>query len=402
MDKGILRNSIAYQQLIQEIAKRTTGNHIQVQLANTKAKRPLQNKTILILAWFRCLSGGGLHEHIRDLVNAVKAYGGHPVVVCPASVFSAELLEQAIDVIETDYQDIDLSNKIIEKYSNISLIHAHPGAGKKIAIEIAEKIKVPLIFTVHSKWNGNIDKDSHYFSAIIGVSDYICNELRKKLPLARSKIIMIPNGVDQSVFSLEGHVFAKENYAVYASRIEKDKAEGLNLLKDCWQKQVQGELPGFKWFIAGEGALLEELKSQASEIFGDSQTSVIFLGWLNREQLATLLRGASVSLTAGRVCLESLASGCPAVAVGAEKQIIIKDWYSFKNAAYSNFGEFGSGEVSDSDDDVMQFLADIFSYLPGWTINPAILNYINESLSLESVAKKIIDTYMVTITEYKT
>lgn len=361
--------------------------------APTHQNTLLKDKTILILLWFRNLAGGGLHEHVRDAVDAIISAGGSVVVVCPKSSLSADLSKRGIVVVESDYDDPKLAGKIIRSHK-INLIHAHPGPSRNLAIGIKNILDVPVFFTVHGGWFDSIDDHFDEVTQVICVSEYICQLLREKKPLARSKIIMIPNGVDDEVFNSNFEYLNKRNYAVFSGRLDNDKLAGLELMKKCWVKIARGELPFFKWYIAGDGPLLEELKLYAQETFNGDGGHVEFLGWLDRKSLADLLKDASVSISGGRCCLEALACGCFSIAIAAGKPWVINDFRSFREAAYSNFGGFGSGGGGDDENAIFDALGKIFQGDRGSQIDIEITNFIQENLTKKAVSQRLVQLYI--------
>lgn len=360
----------------------------------SSTNRPLQGKTILILLWFRSLVGGGLHEHVRDTVDAIMNAGGNAIIACPESSLSKDLSQLNTIVIETDYDDPFLIDKIIDQCPNISLIHAHPGPSRKVAIEINNRISVPIIFTVHGGWFDGIDGYFDEVSHVIAVSEFICDSLRKKIPQARSRISVIPNGVDGDIFNTNDTERSARDCAVFSGRVDKDKSAGLDLMKMCWVKQSQGNLPAFKWYVAGDGPLLDELKAQAKEIFAGKDNHIEFVGWIDRKSLANLLKKACISLSGGRSCLESLACGCLSIATAAEKPIIIKDYRSFQEAAYSNFGGFGSGEAGINEDEVLELFKEVFTGNRKFSPNSDVIRYIEENLTKKAVGRLLIQLYV--------
>ena len=317
----------------------------------------LQNRRILTLLWFRSLSGGGVQENVKDTVDAIATQGAIPIVVCPRSSLSAELKDRSVSVVETDFEDPDLTLRIAAQHGPFDLVHCHPGPSRELGLRLARKAGLPIVMTVHGRWSDHLEDYFDSLDRVIAVSPFIANEIRRFAPGARSKIVTIPNGTNLSTFNdRDRREGSQTPTGLFSGRLDEDKIQAINLLKRLWQKQAGGRMPKFDWEIAGEGPLRVELERHAQRIFEHEPGKVRFLGWLNPAQLAAAHKAARFAIASGRSCLESLACRVPTVAVARSGVSLIDDWAGFRDAAYSNFGGHGSTESSRTEEDAIAFV----------------------------------------------
>ncbi|MGZ4954014.1 MAG: glycosyltransferase [Methylobacter sp.] len=345
-------------------------------------KRILFGRRILILLWFRNLSGGGLHENVRDTVHAILAEGGVPIVVCPKSIFLEELVSENIQTFPADFENPDFPERLIKLVGKVDLIHCHPGQSRCVGLSIAKKINCPIVMTVHGKWDDRLNDYVDVIDLVVVVSPYIADQIRAKIPNIRSKLAIIPNGVDSTLFSPNQNIsFKRKSQAVFVGRVDNDKIQALELMKRVWEKQASGELPRFNWVVAGDGPLLLDLIEYSRSIFLDGNNLVEFVGWLNRVSLADILKNSTLALVSGRSCMEALMAGCITVASGREGYLVINDWHSFMDASYSNFGGYGSASSSISEDKVFSFLNSVFSVVKEISYSSDEFKLIHEHLA---------------------
>lgn len=397
-EKAILSNDEYFQEKAEVISVKNHFQKKDIILSekenNVKGKNKLlSGKRILIVLWFRNLLGGGLHENVRDTVNSILESSGEPVVICPKSDFGEELLASGIRVIQVDYEIIGFEKAIHDCLTGYDLVHCHPGPSRKVGIRLAEMANCPLVMTVHGRWDDGISGYIEKVDLVVVVSQFIRDNLLSKIPNAKSKIIFIPNGVDVLEFGndeLKGENFC----ASFVGRVDVDKKDGIDLLKKIWEKQAAKEIPLFKWRVAGDGPLLIDLKEFSKRTF-DNDEHIEYMGWLNRKSLARLLHKTHFVIAAGRSGIESLASGCSTVFSGREGFMLVKNWKNFTDAAYSNFGGYGSHNLASSFEEVIDFLNECYTpsnkkyALSSRLISQHIEKYYNKSY----VGEKIIHQY---------
>lgn len=362
---------------------------------NVKIKNQLLlGKRVLIVLWFRNLSGGGLHENVRDTANSIRESSGEPIVICPRSRFAEELIASGIRVIQVDYEILGFEKTIHDCLANYDLVHCHPGPSRIVGVKLAEMANCPLVMTIHGGWDDGISTYVDKVDAIVVVSQFIRDSLINKIPHAKSKILLIPNGVDASEFGFDDASKNGDFFASFVGRIDVDKKDGIDLLTRIWEKQASKELPSFKWKVAGDGPLLSDLKERSRKIFNDDK-NIEYLGWLDREALANLLYETNFVIAAGRSGSEALVSGCSTILSGREGFMLIRNWKNFTNAVYSNFGGYGSQFSQVSFDEVMDFVNECFSsFDKKSTLSKNIISqYIKKYYNKDDVGEKMIYQY---------
>lgn len=356
----------------------------------------LNDKRILIACWFQNLSGGGLHEYVRDSMRAIKGAGGIAILVCPKSRFSSEILLEGFRVIETDFSEDNIIDKVLS-HGPYDLIHAHPGKSKIICLNLKALLSIPFIYTIHGKWSNAIEKNIDQVDLLIGVSGHIVDTFNKHQLMHKSQVSLICNGYDTSIFkpSKSQSSMPSEFIGIYSGRIDQDKESAIRLLKDIWRAQAEGELPKFKWIVAGDGLLLNDLKRDALTYFSEP-SSVKFTGWLSRDELAKQLSYSAFSIAAGRSALEALGTGLPVIASGREGYFFIKDWPSLLKAEWSNFGGFGSDSISEPIESIFIYIKEIYnSHLRELDNNLSKLfsTHLNRNRSITSFSEQLILQY---------
>jgi glycosyltransferase involved in cell wall biosynthesis len=144
-------------------------------------------------------------------------------------------------------------------------------------------------------------------SVVHAVSKREASILASHYPEARSKIVVIPNGVDEDVLSYRWQG-QSSNYMVYAGRVEKYKR--LELAVD-----VAKEL-NLKLLIIGKGPYREKLVRYANKVY---RGGVEFLEPQPRQKYLELLSRARYAINPSKheafsiFTAEALAMGTPAI-----------------------------------------------------------------------------------------
>lgn len=157
---------------------------------------------------------------------------------------------------------------------------------------------------------------------VVGVSEHTARNLMEYERIPRRKVVVIPNGIDGSLYQRpvdrerkrrELGVAGRGPVLGIAARLTEEK--GLPFLLRALAL-LKAELPGATLLIAGEGALQPELERVAAEL--GVRDDVRFLGL--RADVPELLQVfdlfvlSSVSEGLPMALLEAMAAGCPVVA----------------------------------------------------------------------------------------
>lgn len=149
--------------------------------------------------------------------------------------------------------------------------------------------------------------------AVVAVSSYAAEHLRRSLRLPYEKVAALSGPVDTSLFR-PGEAVRDRPYVLCVSRLERGK--GLPTLLRAFRRIVD-ERPEVELQIVGEGRERRPLEGLCHRL--RLVEAVRFVGELRGNQLAERYRGAAAFVmpsrreTLGNVLLEALASGVPVV-----------------------------------------------------------------------------------------
>lgn len=322
---------------------------------------------ILMLSWeFPPLVIGGLSRHVFDLSRAfVKE--GHKVTVLTSFVEGEPEFEeiqgvgvyrvQCLQPHATEFLDwigslnMALTIKAVElaDEKNFDIIHAHDWLVAISAITLKNRLKKPLISTIHATEYGRNngiytelqqkihDKEGELTSksdAIIVCSDYMEEEVIRLFNLEPQKVNVFPNGVDPSMIKAEERNIPvmsdyKENYShiVFSvGRIVQEK--GFETVIEA-APIILKEYPQVLFLIAGKGPMLHSYQQKVMELGLDK--NIIFVGYISDEERNMYFHECDITLFPslyepfGIVALEGMAAGKPTIVseTGGLKDLVI-------------------------------------------------------------------------------
>ncbi|MFH0926986.1 MAG: glycosyltransferase family 4 protein [Candidatus Micrarchaeota archaeon] len=274
---------------------------------NQELKSPHKNIRLIEVAptklrpYFHMDKKGRLATYGQDLVRAVEAY----------SKMAAKMLEEN------------------HKQNPYGLIHAHDWLTSRAAILAKEKIKTPLVQTIHST---EYDRTSSPWDLILAIErdaaknpDIIIAVSKRtaeqvvRLGADEKKIRVVYNGVDSAKYkngtqspllrSLRG-----KKIVLFLGRLTEQKGP-VQFLHAA--KRVLEKNPNAIFLVAGKGSMLPLLINLTIEL-GISK-SVKFLGFLPEAEQRSIYSAANVyvmpstSEPFGIVTLEAMASGTPVI-----------------------------------------------------------------------------------------
>jgi glycosyltransferase involved in cell wall biosynthesis len=236
-----------------------------------------------------------------------------------------------------------INNKI--KELDLDIIHVHqPFSLGKEGLRFARKLKIPVIFTYHAKYEDYVHyvpflpegllvdlvkKEAVNFAnkcdLTITPSEGI-KKIIKRRGVSEKLIKVLPTGIDCQSFENGNRAKIREQYA-----IKKDEKLFLNIgrineeknLKMLFKtvKELILENSKIKMMFVGEGFLKDDLLKMAKK--AGISDNVIFTGFIEYEKIKDYLKAADVYLqtskseTQGITILEAMASEVPIVAVKA-------------------------------------------------------------------------------------
>ncbi|MCB0416056.1 MAG: glycosyltransferase family 4 protein [Bdellovibrionaceae bacterium] len=208
------------------------------------------------------------------------------------------------------------------RHNNIQVIHTHDFGPMEYAIALKARFPgLRLIHTHHTlhdflrypKYVFFFQFASLFYSQIVGVSDYVTEELKSHCPIARRKLRTIYNGLDFAAFEPSvGRAELRPGRLrlVNVSRISAEK-NLIHLLRTCAALKAEGV--DFELHHAGSGSAEEELRLKQFVENNGLGSQVFFHGF--QEDVKGLLANGDIfvspSFTEGHpvAVLEAMAAG---------------------------------------------------------------------------------------------
>lgn len=230
------------------------------------------------------------------------------------------------------------------KELKLDIIHTqHPFNTGKSALRIAKKLKLPIVFTNHTRY----EMYAHFIPVlpqkflkwyVIYESARFANRCSQIIAPSQSiknlligygvktDIEVLPTGIDIKKFkNAAGRFEVRKNFG-----IEKDEILLITVSRITKEKNIEFLLRVFsrlyknknlKYMIAGSGEDLERLKQIAKDL--KISDRVIFAGTISHSQVPDYFKAgdvfmhSSLSETQGLIIIEAMAAGLPAAAIRA-------------------------------------------------------------------------------------
>jgi glycosyltransferase involved in cell wall biosynthesis len=269
------------------------------------------------------LEHGGLEQQMLTLASGLRDRG-HKVIIAAAPGPAADIFEEAqIDmvslpdpkkqrgvgrmqmyakcwsVLKTMHKDYDLIN--------LQSRFLHP-----VGTALAHRLKLPLVMTVHNDFESGRMYPWHADS-YIAVSSVVARSLAGRFGIEPDRIHVVHNGIPDEKPASPTATTNAPSRLFTACRLVEEK--GINVLLDA-MPQICTEVPGAELVIAGEGPLMEELRTKVRK--SKLEKSVIFAGW--EKNISTRYADAAVTILAstrlegfGLVALEAMRASRPVV-----------------------------------------------------------------------------------------
>jgi glycosyltransferase involved in cell wall biosynthesis len=232
--------------------------------------------------------------------------------------------------------NLAMAYKAIElgKQTHFSIIHAHDWLVGVAAAILKGSLKIPLLTTIHATETGRNngihnemqqfihDKESQLIEAsdqLIVCSDYMQQELVSTFDIPPNKMVIIPNGIEQSKMNLDkypdqfsgqtnkklifsiGRIVKEKGFETIIEAASIAKATGLNVF----------------FVVAGKGPLLINYRKQIQERNLDDHIS--FIGYITDAEKNALMYWSDMNVFPslyepfGIVALESMIQGKPTI-----------------------------------------------------------------------------------------
>jgi glycogen synthase len=311
---------------------------------------------VLIVSWeYPPVIEGGLGRHVRKLsehlvrdgveVHVLTRGGGrlpleeerHGVVVHrvrePPFPKDVSAFVRWVEAMNSDMRTAGLE---LCEALDFDLVHSHDWLVARAAETVARRFERPWLVTVHATefgrhqgWVQN-HPQSHIHSVeramvrradrVITCSHYMRSHVATVLGVRRSRVTVIPNGIDprdlepvvDDLPALRARYAAPgDRLVLLVGRLVYEK--GFHLALDALAPVIE-QLGGVRFVVAGTGTAEAELKRQARRL--ELMDHGTFLGWVGDDMLHSLYRVAEIVIVPsiyepfGLVALEAMASGC--------------------------------------------------------------------------------------------
>lgn len=288
---------------------------------------------------------GGLHENVFSTVKHSLKCGCKTTVICRDGEFANRLIDIGSKVVTTDFSSIEeTAEKVISNDTSFNVIHTHPGPSRKVALQIAEKLNIPIVMTFHGMWIDSLPRYAKDLSAIFPVSEGVKDFLKTKLDDSyNDKFIVMPNGVDKSIYRPKKWNALKRKNKLNISlitRLDKDKDFIIQIFYKALKFTYENYLDKVKWTIVGSGSEMELMKQTTTNITKNKQ-EVNFVGWKTGKKLLKYYQNSDIIIAPGRSALEAMSCGKPVIAIGSKKYIGLISKENWTEGMYTNFGGFG-------------------------------------------------------------
>lgn len=313
-------------------------------------------KILYITQWFSAIGGGGEVQFV-NLITSMAARGHNVHVVCQKSsnfydnhdidnlhlhrinpilngntIYLKQNMIFMINAIRTGSQIINAER--------IDIIHVNNYSPIIVGSFLSRIYNIPLVKTIHAvycatpdfwkKWSIQ-DKVSSslsllgaplekitirlYADAIHTVSNATKKDIMKVN--SKSKVIVVPNGVDLSIYDKLELDKDYQKLVVFIGRLVVNK--NLQVLIDSFREVIK-KIPDAKLIVIGAGAMLDKWKKMVSDLGLD--LNIEFTGFISEKNKMDILSKCSV------LALPSTSEGQPLVALEAfamSKPLLLSD-----------------------------------------------------------------------------
>ena len=332
---------------------------------STEHIRQEHARNVLLLSWeYPPRIIGGISTHVYHLSRSLASQGvSVHVVTCSFPGAPSEETVDGVRVTRVENSRLlqanfllwiyHLNSQMISKTTELletekfDLIHAHDWVVGRAAVELKNRLGLPLISTIHATEIGRGGRlDGEYrrkvreierllveqSDGIICCSNYMLDHIQHELSAANAKIHVIPNGVEVDRFKNNGgpQLFSAEvsedrKIILYVGRIVREKGI-FTLLEALDELRTRGK--DVSLVFVGEGPLKEDL---AKEVLRRRLSDrVKITGFVDQEKLVSLYNSCDAFVLPshyepfGMVALEAMASRVPVVVsdVGGLSEIV--------------------------------------------------------------------------------
>lgn len=266
---------------------------------------------------------GGAETHVFELAKELKRRNNKVIVMSAGGKYANELEKVGIKHIYAPLknkkpQSILKSYKIIKQVAiseKIDVVHAHARIPGFISGLVCEKLKLPLVTTVHGiyKVTPILKLLTNWGEKTLTVSEDIKAQVIKDYKLKAENVDVTVNGINTNVFSSGKSSLEEMNddkfKVIHVSRLDADSsdlAQKLIEIEPELNKKLAGKL---ELIIVGFGDKFESLKELSKD-----NLNIKMLGL--RTDIAEILKMGDVFVGVSRAALEAMATELPVILVG--------------------------------------------------------------------------------------
>jgi len=320
------------------------------------------SERVLILSWeYPPVIEGGLARHVRKLAEALARQGlGVDVLTRRVGDGAGEDphrrssggvevhrvrepgwprdLDRFVAWVEQMNADMLAAGEALARERSYELIHGHDWLVAKASAELARRLEIPYVTTIHATEHGRhqgwvanppqshihaVERQmAHQADRVIVCSYYMRGHVADIFDVEEDRVTVIPNGVDPSdlrpvadLAALRASFAAPhEKLVLLVGRLVYEK--GFQLALDAMPGVIE-RVGNVRFLVAGSGTHEAELKAQAERLGLSAHGT--FVGWIGDDVLHSLYRMADLCVVPsiyepfGLVALEAMASGCPCI-----------------------------------------------------------------------------------------
>lgn len=358
---------------------------------------------ILYILYFNAPMGG-LHENVYNSAKFMKKRGIHVTVMVKDGPFKEKLNKEGISTITTDFENINIDLALLEESKQFfDVIHFHPGKARHIALSFGEKYNIPLVYTVHGKWHGQLNQFIDRLSAVVSVSEGVNDYTKNSINMYHEKFHVVPNGFDTDLYNSvsKNNVSGTINIG-YITRFDEDKKFILDVLKKVTDYLSRYYKRKVCIHIVGAGTLKDDFKKTTKVQLSESIHELLDRGWLQGEKLVNAYNACDIVIAPGRSAIEAMALKKPVIAVGSKNYIGLINKKTWQYGIYNNFGGIGNksdeslDQSIENDLDTLLIVNDNIDKYGAFSYNIAQVNY-KDSV----IQQRLLDIYKLILNASK-
>lgn len=292
-------------------------------------------------------SWGGVQEWALTLIQGLASKGHTVGVIAPTQRLIDEAKEAGARGLRSDLAESDLSECLgWVQESGWDVIVSSPMRSREVSQYLYQKTGIPFVATFHGVYSDYVQSWKDEAGALVAVTGLLAKMVHQIGGVPLEQVAVIPNGVPESELARPGVSFEDKMEEgvlriAMASRLDIDKLKQLEALDNLVTQLSDQGVERVHATIMGDGSGRGYFNSRLRELSErNSGFTYRLSGWLSLPDMLAELEHSTVSLTAGRTALHSLAVGTPVIGVGAREYVGLFVSSHVDAIADSNFGDY--------------------------------------------------------------